>query len=153
MLEETLLRCMLIEIEDQETGLNNDNLHDIFDHAFDRRGQINDALVDEYTTTFNTQLDMSQGFNRYVERQEECCNFFSIAGQPVTDQQLSTKGQLHVSQTGLFKDKYLVWKRWAAVQKMWNDFKTYWTREFINYETVNCLSAKDAGFGANAATQ
>eukprot|EP00957_Ditylum_brightwellii_P167060 12718085-Ditylum_brightwellii.AAC.1 len=67
MLEEALLRWMLIEIEDQETGLNNVNLHDIFDHAFDRRGQIDNALVDEYTTTFNAHLDMAQGFNGYVE--------------------------------------------------------------------------------------
>eukprot|EP00957_Ditylum_brightwellii_P046435 3524149-Ditylum_brightwellii.AAC.1 len=36
---------------------------------------------------------------------------------------------------------------------MWNNFKTYWTREFTDYEMVNCLSAKDAGFGANTATQ
>eukprot|EP00957_Ditylum_brightwellii_P193305 14718308-Ditylum_brightwellii.AAC.2 len=63
MLKEALLRWMLIEIEDQETVLNNVNLHDIFDHTFDRRGQINDALVDEYTTTFNVELDMAQGFN------------------------------------------------------------------------------------------
>eukprot|EP00957_Ditylum_brightwellii_P126226 9622933-Ditylum_brightwellii.AAC.1 len=65
MLEEALLRWMLIEIEDQEIGLNNANLHDIFDHAFDRRGQIDDALVDENTATFNVQLDMAQEFNGY----------------------------------------------------------------------------------------
>eukprot|EP00957_Ditylum_brightwellii_P121721 9282799-Ditylum_brightwellii.AAC.1 len=65
---------------------------------------------------------------------------------------MSAKGQLHVGQTGLFKDKYLVWKRWAATQKTWNNFKTYWTREFTDYEMVNCLSAKEAEFGANAAT-
>eukprot|EP00957_Ditylum_brightwellii_P119188 9092173-Ditylum_brightwellii.AAC.1 len=82
MLEEALPWWMLIEIEDRETGLNNVNLHDIFDHAFDRRGQIDNALVDEYTTTFNAQLDMAQGFNGYVERQEECHDFFLDAGQP-----------------------------------------------------------------------
>eukprot|EP00957_Ditylum_brightwellii_P036113 2735885-Ditylum_brightwellii.AAC.1 len=153
MLEEALPRWMLIEIEDQETGLNNINLHDIFDHAFDRKGQINNGLVDEYTTAFNAQLDMPQGINGYVERQEECHDFFLDAGRPATDQQLSAKGQLHVGQTGLFKDKYLVWKRRTAAQKTWNNFKTYWTREFTNDETVNCPSAKDARFGANTATQ
>eukprot|EP00957_Ditylum_brightwellii_P153936 11716988-Ditylum_brightwellii.AAC.2 len=65
MLEEALPRWMLIEIKDRETGLNNANLHDIFDHAFDRKGQIDDALVDEYTTTFYAQLDMAQEFNGY----------------------------------------------------------------------------------------
>eukprot|EP00957_Ditylum_brightwellii_P202580 15330783-Ditylum_brightwellii.AAC.1 len=101
MLEEALLCWMLSEIEDRETGLNNVNLHAIFDYAFDRRGQINNVLVDEYTTVFNAQLDMLQGFNGYVERQEECRDFFVDAGQPVSDQQMSAKGQLHVCQTGL----------------------------------------------------
>eukprot|EP00957_Ditylum_brightwellii_P014174 1067251-Ditylum_brightwellii.AAC.1 len=36
---------------------------------------------------------------------------------------------------------------------MWNDFKTFWNREFSNYETLNQISTKDAGFGANAAVQ
>eukprot|EP00957_Ditylum_brightwellii_P063379 4810973-Ditylum_brightwellii.AAC.1 len=44
MLEEALPWWMLSEIEDQETVLNNVNLHDIFEHTFDRRGQINNAL-------------------------------------------------------------------------------------------------------------
>eukprot|EP00957_Ditylum_brightwellii_P066849 5073261-Ditylum_brightwellii.AAC.1 len=95
---------------------------------------------------------MAQGFNGYVERQEECCDFFLDAGQPVSDQQTSAKGQLHVGQTGLFKEKFFVWKRQAVAQKTWNNFKTFLTREFTNYEMVNCLPAKAAGFGANAAT-
>eukprot|EP00957_Ditylum_brightwellii_P138835 10582689-Ditylum_brightwellii.AAC.1 len=96
---------------------------------------------------------MTQGFNGYVERQEECRDFFLDRGQPVLDQQMSAKGQLHVSQTaGLFEDKCLIWKCRAAAQKTWNNFKTYWTREFTNYEMVNRLSAKEAGFGSNAAT-
>eukprot|EP00957_Ditylum_brightwellii_P170445 12973933-Ditylum_brightwellii.AAC.1 len=36
---------------------------------------------------------------------------------------------------------------------MWNDFKTFWNREFFNHETLNTISTKDAGFGANAAVQ
>eukprot|EP00957_Ditylum_brightwellii_P120937 9223593-Ditylum_brightwellii.AAC.1 len=65
---------------------------------------------------------------------------------------MSIKGQLHVGQTGLFKEKYLIRKSQAVAQKMWNNFETFWTREFTNYELVNRLSAKEAEFGANAAT-
>eukprot|EP00957_Ditylum_brightwellii_P013497 1018293-Ditylum_brightwellii.AAC.1 len=71
----------------------------IFDHAFDRRGQIDNDLVNEYTNKFNAALDMAQGFNVYVERQEECRDFFTDAQQPITNQQLAAKGQMHIGQT------------------------------------------------------
>eukprot|EP00957_Ditylum_brightwellii_P182705 13916632-Ditylum_brightwellii.AAC.1 len=71
MLTEALPQWLLAEIEDKETGLNTVSIHDIFDHAFDRRGQIYDDLVDEYTSMYNAPIDMSKGFNDYVEQQEE----------------------------------------------------------------------------------
>eukprot|EP00957_Ditylum_brightwellii_P178559 13601341-Ditylum_brightwellii.AAC.1 len=70
-----------------------------------------DDLVDEYTTKYSAPLDVTQGFNGYVERQEECRDFFADAQQPITDTQLAAKGQLNVGQTGLFCKKYLKWKR------------------------------------------
>eukprot|EP00957_Ditylum_brightwellii_P170520 12980032-Ditylum_brightwellii.AAC.1 len=72
MLGDALQQWLLAEIEDRDTGLNNVSIMDIFDHAFDRRRQIDDDLVDEYTGKYNAALDVAQGFNVYVERQEEC---------------------------------------------------------------------------------
>eukprot|EP00957_Ditylum_brightwellii_P019737 1489767-Ditylum_brightwellii.AAC.1 len=121
-LQEALLKWLLSEIEDCNIGLNFVSLKDIFDHAYNCRGQIDDDLVDEYTNNFNEPINMTQGFNTY---------------QPITDQQLSGKGQLHVGQTGIFWEKYLAWKRHPVANKTWNDFKT----------------TKDTGFGANATVQ
>eukprot|EP00957_Ditylum_brightwellii_P124859 9518034-Ditylum_brightwellii.AAC.1 len=59
-LKEAMPRWLLAEIEDRDNGLNNVNIQDIFDHAFDCRGQIDDVLVNDYTTTFSSPLDMSQ---------------------------------------------------------------------------------------------
>eukprot|EP00957_Ditylum_brightwellii_P025965 1963444-Ditylum_brightwellii.AAC.1 len=73
--------------------------------------------------------------------------------QPISNTQLAVKGQLHVGQTGLFKEKYLTWKHRAITTKTWNDFKTYWNREFSNYETFNKLTSCETGFGANAAVK
>eukprot|EP00957_Ditylum_brightwellii_P185424 14118846-Ditylum_brightwellii.AAC.1 len=109
-LQEALPKWLLAEIEDRDTGLNAVSLQDIFDHADDCRGQIDDDLVDEYTTNFNAPIDMMQGFNTYIEQQEECRDLFSDVLQPITDQQLSGKGQLHIRQTGIFREKYLTWK-------------------------------------------
>eukprot|EP00957_Ditylum_brightwellii_P053846 4079353-Ditylum_brightwellii.AAC.1 len=63
MLGDALPRWLLAEIKDRDTGLNNVSILDIFDHAFDCRGQIDDDLVDEYTGKYNAILDVAQGFN------------------------------------------------------------------------------------------
>eukprot|EP00957_Ditylum_brightwellii_P190273 14483434-Ditylum_brightwellii.AAC.1 len=69
---------MKTELEDRDTGLNNVTNIDIFDHAFDGRGQIDDDLVDECNTCFNAPIDMSQGFSTYMECQEECHEFSTM---------------------------------------------------------------------------
>eukprot|EP00957_Ditylum_brightwellii_P170270 12961499-Ditylum_brightwellii.AAC.1 len=78
MLTEAPPCWLLAEIEDRQTGLNTVSIHDIFNPAFDRCGQIHDDLVDEYTSLYNAPNDMSKGFNAYVERQEECCDFSKL---------------------------------------------------------------------------
>eukprot|EP00957_Ditylum_brightwellii_P158201 12041892-Ditylum_brightwellii.AAC.1 len=60
MLGDALPQWLLAEIKDRDTGLNNVSIIDIFDHAFDRRSQIDDDLVDEYTSKFNAALDVAQ---------------------------------------------------------------------------------------------
>eukprot|EP00957_Ditylum_brightwellii_P018393 1384316-Ditylum_brightwellii.AAC.1 len=60
MLGDTLPWWLLAEIKDRDTGLNNVSILDIFDHAFDRCSQINDDLVNEYTSKFNAALDVAQ---------------------------------------------------------------------------------------------
>eukprot|EP00957_Ditylum_brightwellii_P020825 1570199-Ditylum_brightwellii.AAC.1 len=59
-LQEGLPKWLPAEIEDRDSGLNAVRLQDIFDHAFDCRGHIDDDLVDEYTTNFNAPIDMTQ---------------------------------------------------------------------------------------------
>eukprot|EP00957_Ditylum_brightwellii_P006446 489352-Ditylum_brightwellii.AAC.1 len=92
MLTEALPCWLLAEIKDRETGLNTVSIHNIFDHAFDRRRQIHDDLVDEYTLMYNTPIDMSKGFNSYVKQQDECRDFVQDADQPITNAQLAAKG-------------------------------------------------------------
>eukprot|EP00957_Ditylum_brightwellii_P172932 13166006-Ditylum_brightwellii.AAC.1 len=85
-LHEALPKWLLSEIEDRNTGLNTVSLQDVFDHAYDCRGQIDDDLLDEYTNNFNAPINMTWGFNTHVEQQEECRDFLSDAQQPITDQ-------------------------------------------------------------------
>eukprot|EP00957_Ditylum_brightwellii_P174210 13262996-Ditylum_brightwellii.AAC.1 len=85
---EALPKWLLSKIEDHDTRLNTISLQDIFDHAYDRSGQIDNDLVGEYTNNFNAPINMTQGFNTYVECQEECRDFFSDLQQSITNQQL-----------------------------------------------------------------
>eukprot|EP00957_Ditylum_brightwellii_P194420 14806579-Ditylum_brightwellii.AAC.1 len=117
MLDEVPPRWLLAEIEDRETRLNTVSIHNILDHAFDCKGQIDDDLVDEYAYIYNSPIDISKGFNMYVERQEDCRDFFEDAEQPITNTQLAAKSQLHVGQTGFFKEKHITWKCRAITMK------------------------------------
>eukprot|EP00957_Ditylum_brightwellii_P027914 2108685-Ditylum_brightwellii.AAC.1 len=94
-LEEALPQWLLGEIKDRDTGLNMASSLDIFNHALDCRDQIEDDPVNEYISKYNSRIDMSQGFNQYVECQEEYCDFFKDAEQPITDAELEAKRQLH----------------------------------------------------------
>eukprot|EP00957_Ditylum_brightwellii_P180928 13784346-Ditylum_brightwellii.AAC.1 len=60
---------------------------------------------------------------------------------------------MHIGQTRLFKEKYLEWKRRNIASKTWNDFKTVWNLEFVDYETINKITAKSNGLGAYATVE
>eukprot|EP00957_Ditylum_brightwellii_P075818 5763157-Ditylum_brightwellii.AAC.1 len=60
---------------------------------------------------------------------------------------------MHIGQTGLFKEKYLEWKQRNIAKKTWNSFKTFWNREFADYETINKITAKSNGLGAHATVE
>eukprot|EP00957_Ditylum_brightwellii_P127265 9703683-Ditylum_brightwellii.AAC.1 len=91
MLDEALPHWLLAEIENRETGLNTVSIHNILDHAFDHRGQIDDNLVDKYTNVYNSPIDMSKGFDAYVERQEECLDFLRMQSNPSQTRNLLQK--------------------------------------------------------------
>eukprot|EP00957_Ditylum_brightwellii_P030401 2302413-Ditylum_brightwellii.AAC.1 len=63
MLDEALPCWLMAKIEDSETRLNTVSIHNILDRAFDCRGQIDDDLVDDYTSIYNSPIDMLKGFN------------------------------------------------------------------------------------------
>ena len=57
---------LLTEIEDEITGLNGVSIIDIFDHLFQRRGQINDTLVAENQAKIDEPFSRDEGMNNYI---------------------------------------------------------------------------------------
>jgi hypothetical protein len=120
------------EIEDRITGLKNVTIIDIFDHAFDRKGHIDDNLVQQYHQVFCQPISVAEGIKAYINKQEDCQRFFQDAKQPISDAQMVSQAQLHVAETGLFDKEYLTWIKRLWANKTWNDFKTYWMEKFGN---------------------
>eukprot|EP00957_Ditylum_brightwellii_P152034 11576921-Ditylum_brightwellii.AAC.1 len=76
------------EIEDRITGLKNVTIIDIFDHAFDQKGHIDDSLVQQYHQLFCQPISVAEGIKSYINKQEDCQRSFQDAKQPISDAQM-----------------------------------------------------------------
>eukprot|EP00957_Ditylum_brightwellii_P050506 3830908-Ditylum_brightwellii.AAC.1 len=56
-LDKALAKWLLSKIEDHCISLNTVSLQDIFNHAYNYKGQIDNDLVDEYMSKFNAPTD------------------------------------------------------------------------------------------------
>eukprot|EP00957_Ditylum_brightwellii_P165421 12594313-Ditylum_brightwellii.AAC.1 len=54
-------RWLLNEIEDRITDLKNVTIIDIFDHAFDQKGRIDNNLVLQYQQSFRQPISVAEG--------------------------------------------------------------------------------------------
>ena len=151
-LDLAILQWLMNEIEDCITGLKNVTIINIFDHAFDRKGHIDDNLVQQYHQAFRQPISVAEGIKAYIDKQEDCQRFFQDAKQPISDAQMVSQSQLHVTETGLFNKEYLTWIKRLWANKTWNDFKTYWMEKFGDYDLLRQLTSKEGALGAHAAT-
>jgi hypothetical protein len=143
---------LLTEIEDEITGLNGVAIIDIFDHLFQRRGQINDTLVAENQAKIDKRFSREEGMNNYIRRIEECQQLATDANEPWSDSQLVRKGQTAIGQCGFMVHDYTEWMRRAPADKTWADFRLYWNNRYTDFEEMCKLTAGAAGFSVNSAT-
>ena len=66
---------------------------DIFDHLFQRRGQINDTLVAENQAKINEPFSRDEGMNNYIRSVEKCQQLATDTKEPWSDGQLVRKGK------------------------------------------------------------
>ena len=87
-LKEAIPPFLIIKIKDEITGLNNINIIDIFDHVQQRRGKINNNLIDEKNARFIETFDATLGMAAYIRRVEECQQLYEDSGEGWSDIQL-----------------------------------------------------------------
>ena len=121
---------LVIEIEDEITGLNNTDIIDILDHVQQRRGKTNGNLIDENSVRFREPFDATLGVAAYIRRIEECQQIAGDSGEGWSDFQLVQAEHTRMVQSGLYTDAYLIWQRRTQAQKTWVAFKMYWTDTF-----------------------
>ena len=63
---------LIIEIEDEITGLKNIDIIDILNHVQQRRGKIKDNLIDINNVRFIEPFDATLGMPEYIRQIEEC---------------------------------------------------------------------------------
>ena len=145
-------RSLLKELEHKILGLNNVDIIDILLHSFDRRGKISDGAIEKNQERIAEPYDVQAGFQAYIERQEECHELAEDANDPFTDTQKVNIGQKHMVKTSLVDKEYTTWKNRRQTQRTWIDFKAYWADVWADYEDIQELTTKEAGFGtANTA--
>ena len=145
-------RSLLKELEHKILGLNNVDIIDILIHSFDRRGKISDGAIEKNQERIAEPFNVEEGFQNYIDRQEECHELAEDANDPYTDRQKVVIGQKHMVKTSLVDKEYTEWKNKPQANRTWADFKSYWADVWSDYEDIQELTGKEAGFGtANAA--
>ena len=124
-LQRALPTTLLVEIEDDITGLNGVSIIDIFKHCFDRCGHINDTLIDDNNSKADEPFTRNEGMANYIRRIEQCQQLASDAGIAWTDVQLVQWAQTAMRKCGLFRDEYKEWVLRPRAEQSWVDFKRY----------------------------
>ena len=148
-LQRALPTALLVEIEDEITGLNGISIIDILDHCFDRRGHISDTLIADNNAKADEPFTRNEGMANYIRRIEQCQQLAVDAGIAWSDSQLVQRGQTAMGKCGLFRDEYKEWLRRPSGDKTWIDFKRYWQERYAEYEHLARLTAADGRFEAN----
>jgi uncharacterized coiled-coil protein SlyX len=142
----------LDEIRDDELGFLLSSPEDIISHLFDRYGEISEYMITENMTTIEEPFDPTLPFATFTRRLEKCNQLATDAGTAYSDAQMVQIAIIAITATGLFTEGYLRWNRLPTAQKTWATFKTHFNREHVEWRNLSKMTARQAGFGANAAT-
>lgn len=92
-IQKALPETLLVEVEDDITGLNGVSIIDIFDHCFDRRGTLTDTLIDDNNRKAEEPFTCEEGMAGYIKRIKQCQQLTADAWEAWTESQLVRRGQ------------------------------------------------------------
>ena len=93
---------------------------------------IDDTLLIKNKREFEEPPDLSRPIDVYFKNQEECQSLSADGEIPISEAEMVIQVHTHLGATGLINNKYLVWKKKAAVECKWAPAKKYFRAEVRN---------------------
>jgi hypothetical protein len=137
-------------LDDPIEGPNDVDLCTLVTHILTMYAQISQPNLDDNLTEFNTGINPILPLAVYTRKQEKCHVFAHNAGVPISDATMVTTGTKHALAT---RNMTLVWRKWKRcpiIDHIWPNWKAHWTAAFAKMHDINCMTAGESTFSANA---
>eukprot|EP00957_Ditylum_brightwellii_P002789 214897-Ditylum_brightwellii.AAC.1 len=107
-------------------------------------GQIKPADLVANGNEYNKPMDISQPINAYFVRIDDCIQYASDGKTPYTSKQILPTALHAMQRTRWFKDGIRTWKVRDRVDKTWQNFKTYFAKEYDEIKEEQEVTAQAA---------
>jgi hypothetical protein len=97
-------------------------------------------------TRFRAKWDPNQPFEMLVEQIEDAIDFATAGQTPYTDKQVVDNAYTLVFSTGLFPEACREWRRTAADDKTWTNFKTLFYTAHDDLREQQTHTAQGGGY-------
>ena len=139
------------ELRDKYTGYLGVTPMDLLDHLLDRYGKITPADIEHCKKMMQDPIDSSQPIDVYFKRIDDSVQYAADGQVAFTTGQILQTTYHAVSATGFYNEACKEWRRKAADQKTWVNFKQFFVSEYHDRKEQNKVNTAGNNFhGANA---
>jgi hypothetical protein len=142
----------LDELADPNEGLIDVTPLTMLTHLIARYGKITEEEIEANEAVLLTPFDISQSFESFIKRMQQCKSYADEAEEPITDGRLTRIAVGLIKATHLFPTPLDKWDDKASADKTWDEFKKHFQKAYEKYiKSQETLSA--AGIANNAMIQ
>jgi hypothetical protein len=134
-------------------GLNGIDHRTLVQHIPTTYVQISQPNLDDNLANFNMGIDPGLPLAVYTRKQERCQVFALDAAVPISKATMVTTGTKHALVCGNMTMAWCKWNHHTIANHTWSNWKTHWTAAFAEMHDINCMTAGEAAFDANAAKE
>ena len=139
-------------------GLGNKKVWDLLRHLYTTYAKITPTDLKENDARMNAPYDPNQPFEFLIKQIQDAADYAAHAGTPYSQEQILATAYDLVFKTGMFSNDLCNWRRKAAADRTWANFKPFmtkryseWRQEHVNtagskYSTVNAVHYEEPEF-------
>jgi hypothetical protein len=152
LIVDTVDETYLNELRNKYTGYLGVSTRDLVDHLLDRYGKITPADIAECKSRMNDPIDPTQPIDQYFRKIDDCVQYAADGQVAFTPDQILQTSYHAVSTSGHYNDACKEWRRKAAIDKTWHNFKRFFAAEYHDLKEQQKVNTSQSNFhGANAA--